>query len=335
LSSKAKEKWFAYDTETGTAQKIAKPDLPKPKETGWTKQLSRWGRFRADSVSPDRQTKAFVRNGNIYLGKKDSKDGKQLTYDGNPLKPYGELSWSPDSRYLVCYRIDEREERQVSIIFSSLPNTTRGEVKTRGYAQPGDEFTSYEMYVIDVQSGKPVKVQSEPIDFFNAPVIRWRKGDATHFTYEKVDRGHQRFRVIGVDATNGATQNIIDEKTETFIYQNMIYTHYQPDNHEIIWASEKDGWRHIYLVDEQTGKIKKPGYQRRMGGTRHRQRRHAETRSVVQSQRNECERRPVSHHYYRIKFDGTGLVKLTDHAKATHQLAFSPDRLTISTPTRR
>ncbi len=35
---------------------------------------------------------------------------------------------------------------------------------------------------------------------------------------------------------------------------------------------------------------------------------------------------PYHIHYYRIKLDGTGLVKLTDHAKATHQLTFSPDR---------
>lgn len=322
----SKGKWFAYDTETGTAQKIGKPDLPKSKDIGWTRQLSRWGRFRADSVSPDKQTKAFVRNGNIYLGKKEDKNGKQLTYDGNPLKPYGELSWSPDGRYLVCYRIDHRDERQVSIIFSSLPNTTRGEVKTRGYAQPGDEFTSYEMHVIDVQSGKSVQVQSEVIDFFNAPVIRWRKGDATHFTYEKVDRGHQRFRVIEVNATSGATKNIIDEKTDTFIYQNMIYTHYQPDNHEIIWVSEKDGWRHIYLVDEQTGQIKnqvtKGEWVVRDIDSVDTQKREVWFRASGMNAGED----PYHIHYYRIKFDGTGLVKLTDHAKATHQLTFSPDR---------
>ncbi|HEY1022246.1 MAG TPA: hypothetical protein VGE06_08025, partial [Flavisolibacter sp.] len=51
LILQSKGKWFAYDTETGTAQKIAKPDLPKTKDTGWTRQTSRWGRFRADSVS--------------------------------------------------------------------------------------------------------------------------------------------------------------------------------------------------------------------------------------------------------------------------------------------
>ncbi|HEV7382610.1 MAG TPA: DPP IV N-terminal domain-containing protein, partial [Dyadobacter sp.] len=169
-----KGKWFAYNTETNLAAKVEKPTVDKPRELGWTRQRSRWQRFRADSLSPDKKQKAFVKNGNIYLSTPDGKKSGQLTFDGNPLKPFGELSWSPDGKYLVCYRITPQEERQISIILSSLPNTTRGEVKTRGYAQPGDEFTSYEMFVIDVKTGKTVKVKSEAIDFFNAPVIRWR-----------------------------------------------------------------------------------------------------------------------------------------------------------------
>jgi dipeptidyl aminopeptidase/acylaminoacyl peptidase len=321
-----KGKWFAYNTETNLAAKVEKPTVDKPRELGWTRQRSRWQRFRADSLSPDKKQKAFVKNGNIYLSTPDGKKSGQLTFDGNPLKPFGELSWSPDGKYLVCYRITPQEERQISIILSSLPNTTRGEVKTRGYAQPGDEFTSYEMFVIDVKTGKTVKVKSEAIDFFNAPVIRWRHNDNTHFTYEKVDRGHQRFRVIDVDAATGDTRNVIDEKTNTFIYQNMIYTHYQPEKNEIIWVSEKDGWRHIYLVDELTGKeknqITKGDWVVRDIDSIDTAKREIWFRASGMNPEED----PYHIHYYRIKFDGTGLVKLTDHAKATHQLSFSPDK---------
>jgi len=323
---KVNDKWFSYDTENQTAKKIDKPGVQPPKSIGWTNQVSRWRPFRADSISPDKKQKAFVRNGNIYLSTPGSKDNKQLTYDGNPLKPYGEISWSPDGTYLVCYRITPQEEKQVSIILSSLQNTTRGEVKTRGYAQPGDEFTSYEMHVINVKSKVSVKVKSEVIDFFQAPVIRWRSGDNTHFTYEKVDRGHQRFRVIEVDASNGETRNVIDEKTETFIYQNLIYTHYQPKTHEIIWSSEKDGWRHLYLVDELTGKIKNQ-ITKGEWVVRDIDSIDIEKREVwFRANGMNPDEDPYHLHYYRIKFDGTGLVKLTDHAKAMHTLTFSPDR---------
>jgi dipeptidyl aminopeptidase/acylaminoacyl peptidase len=326
LLIQVKRHWYNYNKANNTAEKIDRPNIERPKELGWTRHRSRWQPFRADSISPDKKQKAYVRNGNIYLSGPDGRNASQLTYDGNPLKPYGELSWSPDGNYLVCYRITPQEERQISVIFSSLPNTTRGEVKTRGYAQPGDEFTSYEMHVVNVKTKGIVKVKSEAIDFFNAPVIRWRNGDNTHFTYEKVDRGHQRFRVIEADATNGNTRNIIDEKAETFIYQNMIYTHYQPEKNEIIWVSEKDGWRHIYLVDELTGKeknqITKGEWVVRDIDSIDTAKREIWFRASGMNANED----PYHIHYYRIKFDGTGLVKLTDHAKATHQLSFSPDR---------
>ncbi|MCE7042649.1 S9 family peptidase [Dyadobacter sp. CY312] len=325
LLIQVKRQWYNYNKATNTAEKIDRPNIERPKELGWTRQRSRWQRFSADSISPDKKQKAYVRNGNIYLSSPDGKNASQLTYDGNPLKPFGELSWSPDGNYLVCYRITPQEERQISVIFSSLPNTTRGEVKTRGYAQPGDEFTSYEMHVVNVKTKGIVKVKSEAIDFFNAPVIRWRNGDNTHFTYEKVDRGHQRFRVIEADATNGNTRNIIDEKAETFIYQNMIYTHYQPEKNEIIWVSEKDGWRHIYLVDELTGKeknqITKGEWVVRDIDSIDTAKREIWFRASGMNANED----PYHIHYYRINFDGTGLVKLTS-AKATHQLSFSPDR---------
>lgn len=326
LYIQAGEKWYAYDTKLHTARKVEKAGVEKPVELGWTKQVSRWQPFHADSLSSDRKQKASIRNGNIYLSDANGKNARQLTYEGNPLRPFGELSWSPDGAFIVCYRIDKQQERKVSYVLSSLPNTTRGVVKEHDYAQPGDEFTSYEMFVLHVKTKALVKVQSERIDFFDTPVIRWRDGDNQHFTYEKVDRGHQRFRVIEVNAATGSTKHIIDEKTDTFIYQNQIYTHYLAREHEIVWSSEKDGWRHLYLVNEQTGKIKN---QITKGEWVVR-----DVDSIDVAKREiwfrasgmNPDEDPYHMHYYRIRFDGTGLVKLTSHAKAMHSLAFSPDR---------
>jgi dipeptidyl aminopeptidase/acylaminoacyl peptidase len=321
-----KGQWYAYDKQLHTAKKVEKPGFEKPVDLGWTTPRSRWRPFRGDSISPDRKRKAYIRNGNIYLSKPDGQDVGQLTYEGNPLRPFGSLSWSPDGTFLVCYRITPRDDRQVSIIFSSLPNTTRGVVRSRDYPQPGDEFTSYEMFVIPVETGQVIKVKSDIIDFFDAPVIRWRQPANTHFTYEKVDRGHQRFRVIEVEAATGNTRNVIDETTKTFIYQNLIYTHYLPETNEIIWSSEKDGWRHLYLVDALAGTVKNPITKGEWVVK--------EIDSIDTSKREvwfrasgmNADEDPYHIHYYRINFDGTGLIKLTDHSKATHQLAFSPDR---------
>ena len=59
---------------------------------------------------------------------------------------------------------------------------------------------------------KATKPKVDRIDF-ESPRLRWDK-DGRHFTYEKIDRGHQRFRLIEVDSHTGDARNLIDEKSE-------------------------------------------------------------------------------------------------------------------------
>src|SRR5262249_35331139 len=112
--------------------------------------------------------------------------------------------------------------------------------------------------LFDVASGKQTKPKVERIDF-GFPAVNW-KADKRHFTYQKVDRGHQRFRLIEVDSHTGKDGTIIDEKSKTFIWttnygQVPIITSLSKTD-EVIHASEQDGWRHLYLYDAKAGKLK-------------------------------------------------------------------------------
>ena len=323
LVVKSGENWYSINAETYEAEKIDKPGVSAPKEVGWTRQRPRWMQVRTDSFSTDKKQKAYIRSGNVYIS--DAKGNKpvQVTFDGNLQKYYGELSWSPDNRFIVVYKISPQQDKTVGFFLTSLPNTTRGEVRIRPYSQPGDENPTYEMFIIKTADKSISKVNTEIIDFFENPVIRWRD-DNRHFTFEKVDRGHQRFRVIEADAETGKTGDIIDEKTDTFIYEQKIYTYYIPDKKEIIWVSEKDGWRHMYLVDELSGKAnpitKGDWVVRGIDSV------NVKSREIwFQASGMNPSEDPYHIHYYRIGFDGKNLVKLT-HANATHRLTFTPDR---------
>jgi len=91
------------------------------------------------------------------------------------------------------------------------------------------------------------------------PRVRWR-ADGHHFTYTKTDRGHQRFRLIEVDAKTGESRNLIDEKTNTFIWtahaENLTLNtlNWLGKGEEILYVSERDGWRHLYLIDAVKGR---------------------------------------------------------------------------------
>ena len=180
------------------------------------------------------------------------------------------------------------------------------------------------MVVFDVASKKPIKVSTEKYDFLGMPSPIFNKQNSRYFTYEKADRGHQRFRIIEVDAQTGNTRNIVDEQTKTFIYEQRIFTAYLPTTNEIVWITEKDGWRHIYLVDAAKATVKPitkgAWVVRNIDSVDEKKRQVWFTASGMNAGED-----PYNVHYYRINFDGKGLISLTP-AIGNHAAIFSPDR---------
>jgi len=287
---------------------------------------SRWEGFATDSVSPDKQWVATTIDGNVYVRSVATGAQSCFTTDGKAAGDYyGALAWSPDSKYLVGYRIHPVEDSSVYYVLTDIPGTTRGQLRSQPYKQPGDPFTTYDMYLFTLAGNTATKVKTEQIDFFDAPVLHWRHKDPRFFLYEKVDRGHQRFRVIEVDAANGNTRTVLDEQTPTFIYESRLYTHYLPETNELLWTSEKDGWRHIYLVNTLTGEIKnqvtKGDWVVRDIDSVDVKKREIWFRA---GGRNTGED-PYFIHYYRTDFEGQHLLDLTP-AAGNHLVFFSPDR---------
>ena len=288
------------------------------------RKRSRWEGGQSKSESPDGKNKIKVVGGNIVLVNVANGEELTLTTEGTVDKPFGNFEWAPDGKNIVVYKIDPKEIKKVHYVLSSVPGTTRGVLKSREYAQPGDDFTSFQPYVINLASRKLTMVDIEATDFFSPTPLHWRNNSARYYTYEKADRGHQRFRVIEVDVQTGKTRNIIDEKTKTFIYESRIYTRYLSKTNEIIWSSEQDGWQHLYLVDALTGKqqlITKGNYVVR----------DVDSVDVIKRQvwfkagGMNPDEDPYFLHYCRIGFNGKGLVNLTPEI-GNHVLTFSPDR---------
>jgi dipeptidyl aminopeptidase/acylaminoacyl peptidase len=312
--------WYSW---TGDALKVMTTS-PKTVVDPAERYRRRNNGFR-DFISPDKKYTAYIKEGNIYVKTEGTNEDLQMTTDGTASDAYGRMSWSPDSKKLVGYKIDVKEVKKVYYILSSQPDTFRGELKSQDYMQPGDDFTTYEMYVFDVQNKAAKKVAIDKIDFFGPPQLHWREGDNNIFTFERRDRGHQRFRVIEVNANIGTTKNIIDEKTNTFIYEQRIFTEYLPKTHEIIWATEKDGYRHLYLIDELTGKQKSRitsgnWVVRGIDSIDVKKREVWFSASGMNSQED-----PYNVHYYRIGFNGKNLVSLSP-AIGNHTVTFSPDK---------
>lgn len=280
--------------------------------------------FPSGGVSPDKQWEAYLEKGNLFVKPAGGGTPVQLTTNGTTDKPYGALYWSPDSKYLAGYHINLVHDSSVFYVLTSLPDMSRGSLRAQPYKQPGDPWTLYTPYVFYPREQKVLKVKAEPIDFLSAPQPHWRGNDARYYTYEKMDRGHQRFRIIEVDANDASTRQVVDEQTNTFIYNNRNFTHYLPATNQLIRTSEKSGWNHLYLVDLITGKEKPvTSGQWVVRGV-----------DSIDPVKKEIWFRasgmaagedPYNIHYYRIGFDGSNLKALTP-AIGNHTLVLSADK---------
>ncbi|HOB33589.1 MAG TPA: prolyl oligopeptidase family serine peptidase, partial [Verrucomicrobiota bacterium] len=298
------------------------------------------GFSQASRTSPDGKWSAFVRDYNVFV--RSVGDGRevQLSHDGVTNNYYGRLEWMPDSQTLVAWRIEPGDNEMVYLIRSSprrenAPNggyRGRAELTERPYPLPGDKFTAYELNLFNVATGTQIKPEVERVDF-GSPNIRINR-DGIHFTYEKVDRGHGRFRVIEIDSRTGAARNIIDEKSDTFIWtahteemtqRGLRLTTYLDDTDEIIYSSEQDGWRHLYLIDAKAGKVKNQ-ITKGEWVVRGIDEIDRENRQIwFNAGGMNPDQDPYFIHYYRINFDGSGLVALTE-GNGTHTIQYSPDR---------
>jgi dipeptidyl aminopeptidase/acylaminoacyl peptidase len=283
--------------------------------------------FGGDATSPDRKWTASVKDHNLFIRDGDGKE-IQLSTDGKEGLAYGRPSWSPDSMTLVAFRIEPGERKEVYLVQSSPPGGGRAKLQTRGYDLPGDRFAAHELNLFDVASRKQIKPQVDRVDF-GTPRIRWSR-DGKHFTYQKIDRGHQRLRIIEVDSQTGAARNLIDEKNETFIWTahaenlGVQLVNWLDKSEEIIYVSEKDGWRHLYLVDAKSGAM--TSMTKGEWILRGVERIDEDTRQVwFRASGVFADQDPYLVHFGRVNFDGTGLLWLTA-GNGNHTVQFSPDR---------
>ena len=145
-----------------------------------------------------------------------------------------------------------------------------------------------------------------------------------------MDRGHQRFRVIQIDAATGTVRNLVDERSKTFIWTHhtedlrLSLVNWLEKTDELIYVSEQSGWRQLYLVDRATGTMK-PITQGEWV-----------LRGIDQIDEDARQiwftaggyyrdQDPYFLHSFRVNFDGSGLTALTA-GNGQHSVSYSPDR---------
>ncbi len=175
------------------------------------------------------------------------KSVNKLVSQGDTLSS---LHVSPDERFVAMWKKTAVNKTVVATIESSPDGGGPAVLRQHVYPLPGDEFDRFELVVCDTENWQPISLNL-PVFDFGRPTIRFH--GEHDVLVEKVDRGHQRFRLFRIDPAGEVVTTPIDEETDTFIWTAhgppVPLVTYLNSCDYVIHSSEKSGWRQLYLVD--------------------------------------------------------------------------------------
>ena len=230
--------------------------------------------------------------------------------------------WSPDSRYFAMTVSDNRAVKELWVINSmAQPRPT---LETYKYQMPGEKESPVEhLYLFDManNSRKEIKVaayKDQGIGIEYKPMLQKQRdmeeqavvwqGDNNRFFVTRSSRDLYRIDVCSYTIGQDSIVPIIKERMNT--YQETRPLQVLNGGKEIIQWSERDGWAHLYLYDDQ-GNLKN----RITKGPWHVQ----EVLKVDEKARAiyfvanamDPKEHPYYEHLYRVNLDGSGLKLLT------------------------
>ncbi len=235
----------------------------------------------AAAKSPDGKWEAFARDDNLWLRELATKRERPLTHDGSAghtfrrdasrarlvsmqydLADYppheADVRWSPDSKRLVALQTNIVPERRVTLVESSPAGQLQPRTSSYPYLKPGDEIPVSRPRLFDAAEARELPVDLSGMEHaWSFDPIRWA-ADSSCFTFFYNRRGHQLTRLAAVDAATGAVRIVAEEKSDTFVHYSRSgrYTEHLDATDEVIAASERDGWLHLYLFDRLKGGVK-------------------------------------------------------------------------------
>ncbi len=221
--------------------------------------LSKNGKQRLATFSPDATKVAFMRDNNLFI--KDLKTGeeKQFTKDGlynhiingAPDWVYEEefsfsqgFYWSPDSKKIAFMKFDESNVREFQMEeFEGL----YPDWYSFKYPKAGEDNSIVEIYVYNLENGKTVKMDTGKETDIYLPRIAWTK-DANVLAIQRLNRHQNHLEILAADATTGKSRVFYDETNDYYIDITDDW-HFLEDGKRFLMTSERSGYNHIYLCN--------------------------------------------------------------------------------------
>ncbi len=252
-------------------------------------------------VSPNGKKAAFVKKHDLYVLDIETNKVSRLTNDGSKHNAYASpfegdtmllanramnfvppcnVKWSPDSKYLITQKINEKKCRDMHLLKNVVNEGDMAPVHIKyKFAFPADkEIQLSELYVIDVNARHVNKCDIPPFHPGIINVIKDSSGGAIwSFEGKKViafsiSRDRKTANFYEIERKTGKSRLIFTEETDTFLFfdfehmsgtstpyvdpnsKNLV--HFFEKENVLLFVSIRDGHRHIYNYDVENAVLR-------------------------------------------------------------------------------
>jgi dipeptidyl-peptidase-4 len=194
------------------------------------------------------------------------------------------------------------------------------------HPKPGEANPRVRAGVVSLEDAKTTWVDLGSYPYEYLARIKWLP-DSRHVAVQTLNRPQTTLDLFIADASSGETRHVMRETDEGWV--NVHDDLYFLDNGNFIWASERDGYAHLYQFDangDLVNQVTKGEWALRPSGGAAGMERSV---AYVDDDRQHIwftalEKASTERHLYRINIDGSGMERLTAEEGA-HQIWFRPD----------
>ncbi|CDP05066.1 unnamed protein product [Coffea canephora] len=224
-------------------------------------------------ISPDGTMLAYVRDSELHVLNLLYNDSKQLTSGADGINLMHGLAeyiaqeemerkngywWSLDSKFLAFTQVDSSEIPLFRIMHQGKSSVGSDAQEDHAYPFAGGPNVKVRVGVVSVVGGPVVwmdllcgeKVEADGDEEYLARV-NWMHGNV--LTAQVLSRSHSKLKILRFDIKTGCRKVLVEEEHETWITLHDCFTPLDKGLNKyhggFIWASEKTGFRHLYLHD--------------------------------------------------------------------------------------
>ncbi len=220
-------------------------------------------------ISPDGSRAAYVSGHNIYVEDIATHTVKALTTNGSRKMINGTFDWvyeeelncrdgfrwSPDSRAIAYWQINDSSTRDYYML--NTTDSVYSRVIPVEYPVAGQMPSPFKIGVVQINSAKTqwMKIPADDKNGSYLPRMEWA-ANSSELIVQRLNRSQNLSDIMLCSAKTGDAKLIYSEKDKAWIdvisewddSYKMGGWDWLKNGSEFLWASDKDGWRHLYRV---------------------------------------------------------------------------------------